>query len=482
MPISVDRRRLVMEQLTTIEASFLEAEDADRHLSLAIGALAIIDGPIPEQQKLIEALSERMRTVPRFTQLVHKHPFEFTAPEWVDDPNFDITHHMRWAAVPQPGDDGALFRIIADLMERRLDRDHPLWECWVIEGLPDGRWAALIKIHHCIADGIAAVRMLASIADPGAGETFASDIRAAKELPSSVVFRAGLSRNPLTWAGGLWRASVVTADAAAHTAMGAAEFVTGLLTPAAGSSLRGSVTNMRRYSAARVSLKEVETVCQAFDVTLNDVALAAITDSFRTVLLRRGEKPRRSSLRTLIPVSVRSPDAMNHTDIRVSAMLSSLPVEQDDPVKRLRLVHTRVARLKNSGERQAANALVGLTNYVPFVVSAWTVRLLTRLPQRSVVTLATNVPGPRQRLQVLGRPVEDLLPIPPIALQLRTVISMLSYVDELVFGITADYDATPDVDELANGIELGIARLVTRALSRKRPSPKQNRRPFRLAN
>ncbi len=471
-----------MEQLTTLEASFLEAEDADRHLNMAIGTLAIIDGPMPEQQRLVATLSERIRAVPRFMQLVHKHPFEMAAPDWVDDTNFDITHHMRWAAVPQPGDDAALFRIIADLMERRLDRDHPLWECWVVEGLPDGRWAALIKIHHCLADGIAAVRMLASVADAGAGETFASDIRAARELPSSIVLSAGLSRNPLTWAGGLWRASVATTSTAAQTAMGAAEFAAGLLTPAAGSSLRGSVANMRRYSAARVSLKEVETVCQAFGVTLNDVALAAITDSFRTVMLRRGEKPRRSSLRTLIPVSVRSPDAMNRTDIRVAAMLSSLPVEQQDPVKRLKLVHARLDRLKNSGERQAANTFVRLTNYLPFVVSAWTVRLLTRLPQRSVVTLATNVPGPRQRLQVLGHPVEELLPIPPIALQLRTVISMLSYVDELVFGITADYDATPDVDELARGIELGVARLVTRALSRKPTSTKQSRRPSRLAN
>ncbi|MFZ1175504.1 MAG: wax ester/triacylglycerol synthase family O-acyltransferase [Mycobacterium sp.] len=471
-----------MEQLTTLEASFLEAEDADRHLSLAIGTLAIIDGPMPEQQRLIVTLSDRIRDVPRLTQLVHKHAFDLTAPEWVDDANFDITHHVRWAALPQPGDDAALFRLIADLMERRLDRDHPLWECWVVEGLPDGRWAALIKIHHCLADGIAAVRMLASFADAGAGATFASDIRAAKELPSSIVLQAGLSRNPLTWAGGLWRASIATTATAAHTAWGAAEFVTGLMTPAAGTSLRGPVTNMRRYSAARVSLKEVETVCQAFGVTLNDVALAAITDSFRTMLLHRGEKPRRNSLRTMIPVSVRSPTAMERTDIRVSAMLSSLPVEEHDPVKRLQSVHARLERLKNSGERQAANTFVTLTNQLPFALSAWTLRLLTRLPQRSVVTLATNVPGPRQRLQVLGRPVEELLPIPPIAIQLRTVISMLSYVDELVFGITADYDATPDVDELTRGIELGMARLVSRALARKPPSTRQSRRPFRVAN
>lgn len=468
-----------MEQLSTMEASFLEAEDADRHLSLAIGTLAVIDGPMPDVEAFTAELRERIRGTARFTQLVHKRPFELAAPEWIDDPHFDIAHHVRRAALPQPGDDAALFRLIADLMERRLDRDHPLWECWVVEGLPDGRWAVLVKVHHCIADGIATVQMLAGISDT-AGETFAGEIRAARELPSSIVLAAGLGRNPLTWAGGLWRASLATTAAAAQTARGAAEFVAGLATPAARSSLHGSVANMRRYSAARVSLKEVDTVCQTFGVTLNDVALAAITDSFRTMLMRRGEKPRRNSLRTLVPVSVRAPDAMDRTDVRVSAMLSSLPVEQQDPVKRLRLVHARLERLKSSGERQAASTFVTMTNYVPFVVSAWAIRLLTRLPQRSVVTLATNVPGPRQRLQVLGRPVEELLPVPPIAMQLRTVISMLTYVDELVFGVTADYDATPDVDELASGIELGVARLVTRALARK--PARRSRHPAGLAN
>ena len=137
-----------MEQLTTLEAGFLEAEDADRHVSLVIGTPAVIDGPLPEQAALTATLSERIRGVSRFRQRVRKHPFEIAAPEWVEDTAFDITHHLRWAALPQPGDDAVLFRTIADLMERRLDRDHPLWECWVIESLPDGRWGALMKIHH----------------------------------------------------------------------------------------------------------------------------------------------------------------------------------------------------------------------------------------------------------------------------------------------------------------------------------------------
>ena len=195
-------------------------------------------------------------------------------------------------------------------------------------------------------------------------------------------------------------------------------------------------------------------------MTINDVALAAITDSFRAMLMHRGEQPHRNSLRTLVPVSVRSADALNTPDNRVSLMLPYLPIELEDPVEQLQAVHSRLTRLKSSGQRQAGAAFFAAANYIPFAFTAWAVRLLTRLPQSGVVALATNVPGPRHRIRMMGRDVLRMLPIPPIALHLRTGIAMLSYGDDLVFGVTADYDAVPDVEELAAGIERAVARLV----------------------
>jgi WS/DGAT/MGAT family acyltransferase len=216
---------------------------------------------------------------------------------------------------------------------------------------------------------------------------------------------------------------------------------------------------MRCYRAVRVPLAEVEQVCRKFDVTINDVALSAITEGFRSVLLHRGEEPRADSLRTLVPVSLRSSDAVDKPGNRLSVMLPYLPVEQDDPIQQLRIVHSRLNRAKQGGQRQAGNMAVSMSNYVPFMFSSWAIRLLTRLPQRGIVTLATNVPGPHRRLEMMGRKVARLLPIPPIALRLRTGVAVLSYADDLVFGITADYDAGADVDELANGIKIAVARL-----------------------
>jgi diacylglycerol O-acyltransferase / wax synthase len=441
-----------MDHLTTLDAGFLKAEDADQRVSLAIGGLAVIEGPAPQQDALVSGFAERIRACPRFGQRLRLRPFDLGAPEWVDDPDFDIERHVRRVALPQPGDDRELYRVIADVMARRLDRDRPLWELWVIEGLTDDRWAMLTKVHHCMADGIAATHMLAGLCDDGVADSYAGHIGAApesKEAPS----------NPLSVLGRLWQAPTAVAAGVVRAAQGAGEIAAGLLSPAP-SPLTGPLSDLRRYSGARVALADIEQVCQTFDVTINDVALAAITESYRNVLIERGERPLPDSLRTLVPVSVRAAEAFDKTDNRVSVMLPNLPVDEEDPVRRLRTVHARLGRTKSGGQRQATNVFVSLANRIPFALTAWTTGLLMRLPQRGVVTLATNVPGPRRPLRMMGRRVLGVFPVPPLAMRLRTGVAMLSYAGDLFFGILADYDVVADAEQLARGIEAATARLV----------------------
>ncbi|ORW31180.1 diacylglycerol O-acyltransferase [Mycobacterium paraense] len=459
-----------MEQLTALDAAFLEVEDSDAHVSLAVAGVSIMEGPAPDYAEFVAAFADRAPTVPRCRQVLRIHPLDLGAPEWVDDPHFDVARHLHRLALPHPGGDAELFETIAGVMERRLDRERPLWECYLIEGLSGGRWAVLTKIHHCIADGIATTQMLARFSDDAdhRGGTFAADIRAAKQPngPGPSPPRPGF--NPLTWVSGIGRSALAAASAAEHVALGAAELTASLFSVAPESSLNGPVTTMRRFSAARVRLADLQRVARAFDVTLNDVALAAITDSYRKMLLERGERPARNSLRTLVPVSVRPTNHFGVADNQVSAMLPLLPVDEADPVEQLRLVHGRLTRAKASGQREGGSALVSAARNVPFALTAWGIRLLARLPQRAVVALATNVPGPRKRQTLLGRRVLEILPVPPIALQLRTGIAMLSYADSFVFGITADYDTAPDIEALAAGIENGVAQLVKAGRGRKK--------------
>jgi diacylglycerol O-acyltransferase / wax synthase len=461
-----------MEQLTALDATFLEVEDSDPHVSLAVGGVSIMEGPAPSYDEFVAAFAQRALTIPRCRQVLRTHPLDLGPPEWVNDPHFDISRHLHRLALPRPGGDAELFETIATVMERRLDRERPLWECYVIEGLGDNRWAVLTKIHHCIADGIATAQILATFSDDpvdrGGADSFATDIRAAREpvRPGPGLPRMGL--NPLSWLNGIARRALAAAATAEQVAIGAAELTASLFSPAPESSLSGPVTTMRRFSVARARLADMQRVRQAFGVTLNDVALAAITDSYRRVLLDRGEQPGRNSLRTLVPVSVRTADHFNTTDNQVSAMLPLLAVDEADPVRQLELVHNRLTRTKASGQREGGSALISAAKNVPFAFSAWAIRLLARLPQRAVVALATNVPGPRGPQRLLGRRVLEILPIPPIALQLRTGIAMLSYADTFIFGITADYDTAPDIEALAAGIENGVAQLVKAGRGRRR--------------
>ena len=243
-----------MEHLTALDASFLEAEDSDPHVSLAVGGVSIVAGPVPRYDELVSAFAERVREVPRCTQILRTHPLDLGSPEWVDDPHFDISRHLYRVALPEPGDDAELFQMIANVMQHRLDRERPLWECWIIEGLTDNRWAMLMKLHHCIADGIATTQMLAKLSDDGGGDTFAKNIRAAKEPDKPALRPPPMSVNPLTWLGGMWHTAAAAATAAEHAAVGVAELMSDLLSSPPESSLTGPVTTIRRYRAARVKL------------------------------------------------------------------------------------------------------------------------------------------------------------------------------------------------------------------------------------
>lgn len=468
-----------MEQLTTLDAGFLQAEDSDRHASLAMGALVVLEGPVPDYASLVSTLGARISGCRRFAQKLQAHPLDLAPPQWVDDPGFDMAHHVGRIALPHPGDDAELFRVVADQMARRLDRDRPLWHIWVIEGLTEDRWAMLIQVHHCVGDGIATSHLFTGLCDESsAGDgvsSFAGHLRCDDETDSAAA-QFGLhavSLNPVSWASELWHVSTAIGAAAVRAVRGTVELSAGLLRPSSSTSLNGPMSALRRYSSAAVSLDDVNRICRAFDVTVNDVALAALTEAYRGMLDRRGECPVAETLRTLVPVSTRARDASGHPDNRVSLMLPLLPVEEDNPVRRLQLVHARLSRTKGTGQRQAGSALVTATNHLPFPLTAWAVRLLTRLPQHSVTTVATNVPGPSQPLHILGRRVSEILPVPPIALQLRTGVAMLSYTENLFFGILADYDTMPDIDEFARSIEAAVARLV---VSAKRHKTSKNRR------
>jgi diacylglycerol O-acyltransferase len=234
-------------------------------------------------------------------------------------------------------------------------------------------------------------------------------------------------------------------------------------TPAGPSSLVGPIGQTRRYTWTTVSLDDIRTVRQALDGTVNDVALSVISGGFRELLLKRGEIPNAHTVRSLVPVSTRTPDAMGIPDNRVSLMLPYLPVDIADPVERLRAVRERIGALRASHEPEAGESITTISEYGPFMPVALGIRLAFHIPQRQIVTVTTNVPGPHQTLYGLGRQVEEILPFVPIAARVRVGIAMFSYRHTLTFGITGDYSTVPDINVLASGISSSMAALLTAA-------------------
>jgi diacylglycerol O-acyltransferase len=456
-----------MDRLNPLDAVFVDAEDADPHTSMAIASIAVFEGPVPTQEEVLAHLAGRLPLVPRYRQKLRTVPLRLGRPVWVDDPGFDLRYHVRRTALPAPGGDRELAELMARVMSQRLDRDHPLWEYWLAEGLPEGRWAFISKVHHCMVDGVSGTDLYRVIFDftPEPAPPAADD-RAAGAEPSGLQLAVQAALDmvvlPAREALALWNA-VADPAAAVRQAGEAARAVTKLAPaarPATGSSLSGHIGRQRRYAWARASLGDVKTIKKRLGGTVNDIVLAAISGGFRALLLARGEQPGPHMVRSLVPVSLRAPGEENVYENQVSALLADLPVHIADPVARLEAVRAELQALKTAHEAMVGQALTTLGRYTPFPFASWWVRLAFGLPQRDIVTVTTNVPGPQQPLYGMGRRALEIIPYVPIATTLRTGVSIFTYDGHVTFGITGDFAANPDLEVLARGIEDALAELL----------------------
>jgi diacylglycerol O-acyltransferase len=229
--------------------------------------------------------------------------------------------------------------------------------------------------------------------------------------------------------------------------------------PTLSSSLNGPVGPHRRWAGARGRLSDVATIRRELGGTVNDVVLACICGGFRDLLIARGEATERV-VRTMVPVSVRAPGQRGVYDNRVSAVFADLPVGLADPVARLAAIREQMGELKRTHLAVAGEVLTSLGGFAPPMLLALGERLATRLPQHSVNTVTTNVPGPQTPLYIGGRRMLEALPYVPLGGHVRVGIAIFSYDGALTFGVTGDYDTAPDIDVVCRGIERAMDELL----------------------
>jgi WS/DGAT/MGAT family acyltransferase len=467
---SDDTLESVTERLSALDVSFfyLETPTTPMH----VGSVATFSPP-PDQAFDYEALcglvSRRIGLVPRYRQKVRWVPGHLANPVWVDDEDFDITYHVRRSALPKPGNDHQLRQLAGRLQARQLDRNRPLWEIYLVEGLADGRFAIITKTHHAMVDGVSAMDIGTVILDlePTPRET-PDDPWVPRPEPSRAGLVAGAIADNLrrpTQIADTVRSGVGDARATAGRLLGTAAGVAAVartsLRSAPISPLNAEIGEQRRFGMAATSLDDYKRIRKTHGGTVNDVVLAVVSGALRAWLLTRGEAVVPSTtVRAMVPVSVRTEAQDGGLGNRVSSYFVDLPVGEPSAVMRLHQVSYAMKGHKESGEAVGADALVRLSGFAPPTIHSAAARLGSGFTRRLFNVVVTNVPGPQFPLYAAGAQMIDCYPVVPLAKGQAVTIGLTSYNGGVFYGMNCDRDSMPDIDVLAGCIEDSVAELM----------------------
>jgi diacylglycerol O-acyltransferase len=479
------------EPLVGLDTWFLYAE---RHEApLHIGATYIFEGtPRVKGGRgalgLARTIEERLHLVPRYRQKLMWLPGNIGNPVWVDDPDFDLSFHVRRAALPSPGDDALLREYTARVFARPLDLNKPLWEMTIIEGLTGGRVAVVNKVHHAMVDGISTVDLASLLLDPEPQPAKFGRPRRWRPRPAptpSELLRATLeSISPLDAGKGLlrFRPQQLLETIVRSPWTGSLQLALAWLRPGAPLFFNRPIGPHRRVQAVKVPLQWLKDVKASFGGTVNDVVLAVIAEGMSRWLFERGD-PVPETMRVFAPVSVRDESQRYKLGNLVSAMMVEVPLAPMLPKDRVNLVSSTTGDLKRSRAAVAAHTLTQLANWAPATIQGLAGRLMTSQmqwsPQSVVNIVATNIPGPQFPFYTGGAELLDIWPLVSIYHSLGLNIAIVSYNGSVFFGMLADRDLVPDLEDFARHLEQSITDYRDAAQSRR--APRTRKKPAKNA-
>ena len=457
------------DRLTGLDTSFLHLEDATSHMHVA--SVMIFEGPPPPYDELLEAFERRLPLVPRYRQRLALVPLGQGRPKWVDDPHLNLRYHVRSAALPSPGSEDQLKDLAGRVFSQQLDRDKPLWEVWLVEGLEDERFAVLSKTHHALVDGISGVDIMSVLFDTSpepAAPTGPGNRWLPRPLPSraqllgeALVERATLPGEITRSVRALLRGPRRILEGVRDAAVGVGAMAWAGLNPAPSSPYNQQIGPHRRFTWVRADLRDLKAIKDDLGGTVNDVVLATVAGALGKHLRRRGQNTDGLELKAMVPVSVRQDVERGGLGNRVAAMMAPLPVWCQEPVARLDIVREELSDLKSGGQAVGAQVLTELSGFAPPTILGQASRLMSR--QRFFNLVVTNVPGPQFPLYLLGRRMLDPFPMVPLASGQGVGVALLSYDGRINFGLVGDFDLMWDLDDLAVDLEDSLAELAREA-------------------
>jgi diacylglycerol O-acyltransferase len=464
------------ERLTAMDAAFLGIESATSPMH--VGAVAVFRrGPLIDASGALDAERVRLRVASamaglrRYRQrLVHVAGAAHWA--WVDDASFDLAFHVRHTALPRPGTERDLQQLAGRIFSQRLDRDHPLWELWLVEGLASGGWAIIAKIHHCLVDGLGGAALLGALVAGGDGHVAAAPVRPPSPLALTWSELSHRARRLIGGGRAAIEALRTPADAARRVRVFVASTATAALqalTPAATTPLNPPrIGPHRRFAWTTLDLGRARHIRQHLGGTVNDVALTTVAGALRSFLARRGVAVDGiRDLRALVPVGLRASSPGGNA---VASLLADLPVAIEPVIARYRAVCSTTTHLKGaSHQAESAAFLEELADAVSAVPLTASLRLAAR--RRAYNLVVTNVPGPASELSLLGSPLEAIYPLAPLFETQALGVALFGYHGRLHVGVAADWHTVPDLADFVSDIDTAFADLVAAAdAARQSPS------------
>jgi WS/DGAT/MGAT family acyltransferase len=466
--------RYAYDRLTALDNSFLVLERPNAYMHVAstmifdAGPLRKPDGGV-DADAIRERVGASLHRIPRYRQKLAWIPFENHA-VWVDDDRFQLDYHVRHTSLPRPGSEEQLKRLSARVMQQHLDRERPLWEIWIVEGLDKDRFALISKVHHCMVDGISGVDLLKVLlsVSPELPPLDEPPRFVPRPAPSAVELmrhewmrRAALPVNAWRDLRGFFAVADDSRRELFVRLRSAAETLGATLRSASQTPLNRPIGPHRRFDWMVMDLADVKAVRKALGGSLNDVVLTVVTGAVRRFLERRGLRPEGLDFRVMAPVSVRTADESGALGNRVSAWVVPLPIDHDDPREQLALIAGHTAELKQSKSAVGAEVLTQVAEWTPSQLLALGARNATRLLPFNMVV--TNVPGPQITMFMAGAPMTEVFPHVPLMDNLGLGVALLSYNGKIHWGFNADWDGVPDLDRFVQDTKDALADLLRAA-------------------
>lgn len=451
-------KRKLTETFSSVDAAWLHM-DTPTNLAVITGVLTF-QGRMDEN-RLKVMLDRRLLVFTRFRQRVVESPLTLGLPRWEVDPDFHINRHVERITLPEPADHATLQQVVGEMMSQPLDRHRPLWK-FSLTDLNDGKSALIVRLHHCIADGLALVQVLLSIADLEAD----GEVQPPLEYPPDIAKRGRLERicppaarvvktagKTLQTAGGLFYEGMDTLihpsrlSRAAQFGISATRSLGKLLfiLPDQKTVLRGQCGFEKRAAwTEAIDVEEVKGIAHLMGGTINDILLSALTGALRRYLERRGDFVHDLDIRGVVPVSLRPADELDQMGNQFGLVFLSLPVGVEDPLKRMLTLKQRMNSIKKSPEALVAFGILGTMGLTPTQIE----HLIVTIFAMKGTAVLTNVPGPRHPLYFAGQRIDNFMFWVPTPGNLGLGVSILSYNGKVIIGVATDAGLIPDPENI----------------------------------